>query len=212
MDNTFATPLLQNPLDLGAAVVMHSGTKYLAGHSDVLMGALVARDAELMGRIESYRSTQGAILGPMEAWLTLRGIRTLDVRLERQQRSAGVLAERLDGHPAIARVRYPGLPGDPGCARPPGRCAASAPCWRSSRPVGSRSPSGWSAPCGCGCRPPVWAGRVAARTASPDRVRAGHGAGRADPGSSSARNTWTTCGTTSAAPGRGDRRRRLTRP
>lgn len=117
VDNTFATPLLQNPLDLGAAAVMHSGTKYLAGHSDVLMGALVARDAELLGRIESYRSTQGAILGPMEAWLTLRGIRTLDVRLERQQRSAGVLAERLDGHPAIARVRYPGLPGDPGHAR-----------------------------------------------------------------------------------------------
>jgi cystathionine gamma-synthase len=114
VDNTFATPLLQNPLEFGATVVMHSGTKYLAGHSDVVMGALVARDPALLERIEGYRGTQGAILGPMEAWLTLRGLRTLAVRLERQQAGAGVLAERLGDHPAVARVRYPGLPGDPG--------------------------------------------------------------------------------------------------
>ncbi len=114
VDNTFATPLLQNPLDLGASVVMHSGTKYLAGHSDVLLGVLVARDEELLGRIRSHRGLHGGILGPMEAWLALRGLRTLAVRLERQQASAGVLAERLSRHPSISRVRYPGLRDDPG--------------------------------------------------------------------------------------------------
>lgn len=114
VDNTFATPLLQNPLDFGATVVMHSGTKYLSGHSDVVLGALVTRDQELLGRIEAYRASQGAILGPVEAWLALRGIRTLAVRLERQQTTAGVLAERLTTHRAVARVRYPGLAGDPG--------------------------------------------------------------------------------------------------
>ena len=114
IDNTFATPLLQNPLDFGASVVMHSGTKYLAGHSDVVAGVLIAREPELIDAILAYRGLHGAILGPMEAWLTLRGLRTLPVRLERQQASAGVLAQRLRAHPAVARVRYPGLPEDPG--------------------------------------------------------------------------------------------------
>ena len=116
VDNTFATPLLQNPLDLGAAVVMHSGTKYLAGHSDVVLGALVARDEDLLAGLRSHRGLHGGILGPMEAWLALRGLRTLPVRLERQQASAGVLADRLNRHPAVSRVRYPGLPDDPGHA------------------------------------------------------------------------------------------------
>ena len=114
VDNTFATPLLQNPLELGAAVVMHSGTKYLSGHSDVVLGVLVTRDEELLARIRAHRGLHGGILGPMEAWLALRGLRTLPVRLERQQASAGTLAERLSRHPAISRVRYPGLPHDPG--------------------------------------------------------------------------------------------------
>ena len=114
IDNTFATPMLQNPLDFGASVVMHSGTKYLSGHSDVVAGVLIARDAELLDAIRAYRGLHGAILGPMEAWLTLRGLRTLPVRLERQQASAGVLAERLSAHPAVSLVRYPGLAGDPG--------------------------------------------------------------------------------------------------
>ncbi len=114
VDNTFVTPLLQNPLDLGASVVLHSATKYLSGHSDVVAGALVTRDEGLLNRLQSYRTMQGSILGPMEAWLVLRGLRTLPVRLERQQATAGVLAERLNAHPAIARVRYPGLVDDPG--------------------------------------------------------------------------------------------------
>ena len=116
VDNTFATPLLQNPLALGASVVMHSGTKYIAGHSDVVLGVLVARDEQLLDQLRGYRGLHGAILGPMEAWLALRGLRTLAVRLERQQSSAGVLAERLHGHPAVSRVRYPGLASDPGHA------------------------------------------------------------------------------------------------
>jgi cystathionine gamma-synthase len=117
VDNTFATPLLQNPLALGAAVVMHSGTKYLAGHSDVVLGVLVATDDDLLSRLRAYRGLHGAILGPMEAWLALRGLRTLSVRLERQQASAATLAQRLSEHPAISRVRYPGLPTDPGHER-----------------------------------------------------------------------------------------------
>ncbi|MBK8445779.1 MAG: aminotransferase class I/II-fold pyridoxal phosphate-dependent enzyme [Micropruina sp.] len=117
VDNTFATPLLQNPLALGASVVMHSGTKYLSGHSDVVLGLLVAHDAELLEGLRGYRGLHGGILGPMEAWLALRGLRTLAVRLDRQQASAGVLAERLAGHPAISRVRYPGLSSDPGHQR-----------------------------------------------------------------------------------------------
>ena len=116
VDNTFATPLLQNPLDFGASVVMHSGTKYLAGHSDVVLGVLVSNEAHLLDQLRGYRGLHGAILGPMEAWLALRGLRTLGVRLERQQATAGVLAERLHAHPAISKVRYPGLPSDPGHA------------------------------------------------------------------------------------------------
>ncbi|HOQ52775.1 MAG TPA: aminotransferase class I/II-fold pyridoxal phosphate-dependent enzyme [Micropruina sp.] len=117
VDNTFATPLLQNPLELGASVVMHSGTKYLAGHSDVVLGLLVVRDEALLAQLRAYRGLHGGILGPMEAWLALRGLRTLAVRLERQQASAAVLADRLSEHPAISRVRYPGLPSDPGHQR-----------------------------------------------------------------------------------------------
>lgn len=117
VDNTFATPLLQNPLTLGASVVMHSGTKYLAGHSDVVLGVLVAADEALLQQLRSYRGLHGAILGPMEAWLALRGLRTLAVRVERQQATAGVLAKRLHEHPAISLVRYPGLPSDPGHER-----------------------------------------------------------------------------------------------
>ncbi|MFT3862622.1 trans-sulfuration enzyme family protein [Micropruina sp.] len=117
VDNTFATPLLQNPLALGAAVVLHSGTKYLAGHSDVVLGLLVTADHELELRLRAHRGLHGGILGPMEAWLALRGLRTLAVRIERQQASAGVLARRLSEHPAVSLVRYPGLPGDPGHGR-----------------------------------------------------------------------------------------------
>lgn len=116
VDNTFATPLLQNPLADGADVVMHSATKYISGHSDVVLGVLVARDEELLAAIRHQREVLGAIPGPFEAWLALRGVRTLPVRLERAQATAGVLAGRLASHPAVVRVRYPGLPDDPGHA------------------------------------------------------------------------------------------------
>ena len=114
VDNTFATPLLQRPLALGADVVVHSATKLLAGHSDVVSGLVVTGRPEVVDSIRTRRSLHGAILGPWEAWLTLRGIRTLGIRLERAQASAAVLAERLVGHPAVERVRYPGLADDPG--------------------------------------------------------------------------------------------------
>jgi len=111
VDNTFATPILQRPLELGADLVVHSATKYLAGHSDVVMGAVVTRDDELWSVLKGRRDLIGAIPGPMEAWLALRGLRTLPLRVERAQDNARELARRLDEHPAIDRVRYPGLGG-----------------------------------------------------------------------------------------------------
>ena len=116
VDSTFATPLLQHPLDLGADVVLHSATKYISGHSDVVLGALITRDSMLYAKLAHHRSTTGSIAGPFEAWLALRGVRTLPVRFARQQATAGELARRLAGHPAVSRVRYPGLPDDPGHA------------------------------------------------------------------------------------------------
>ena len=121
VDNTFATPLLQRPLDIGADVVVHSATKFLAGHSDVVMGALVtarnARGDDLHDQLASRRRKVGAIAGPFETWLALRGLRTLALRIERSSANAAELARRLTSHPAIERVRYPGLPSDPGHAR-----------------------------------------------------------------------------------------------
>src|SRR4051812_27569230 len=114
VDNTFATPLLQRPLEHGADVVVHSATKYLGGHADLLMGAAVTADPGLAARLREHLDVDGAVPGPMDAFLALRGLRTLDVRLERAQASAGELARRLDAHPAVQRVRYPGLPEDPG--------------------------------------------------------------------------------------------------
>lgn len=118
VDNTFATPLVQRPLELGADVVVHSVTKYLAGHSDVVMGAAVTADAELHRRLHAHRTLHGAIAGPMEAFLALRGMRTLALRLERAQSNAAELARRLDaarleGSLPLAAVTYPGLPGHP---------------------------------------------------------------------------------------------------
>ena len=114
VDNTFATPLLQQPLQLGADVVVHSATKFIAGHSDVLMGAAVTADEAMFDALHRRRTLAGAIAGPMEAFLALRGLRSLPVRLDRAQASATVLAQRLSDHPAVVRVRYPGLPTDPG--------------------------------------------------------------------------------------------------
>ena len=109
VDNTFATPLLQQPLDLGADIVVHSATKYLGGHSDLLMGALVTRDDELLGVLKARRDLIGAIPGAFEAWLALRGMRTLTVRVERAQANAAELARRLEGRPGVIEVRYPGF-------------------------------------------------------------------------------------------------------
>jgi cystathionine gamma-synthase len=117
VDNTFATPLLQQPISLGADIVMHSATKFIAGHSDVILGAVVTADDELWNAVELRRRSLGAIPGPMEAWLALRGLRTLALRLERAQSNAAFLAQRLLEHPQVSRVRYPGLAGDPGHKR-----------------------------------------------------------------------------------------------
>ncbi len=111
VDNTFATPILQRPLTLGADLVVHSVTKYLAGHSDVLMGAVVAADDELYAVLKGRRDLMGATPGTLEAWLALRGLRTLHLRVERAQANATELVRRLTGHSALAEVRYPGFGG-----------------------------------------------------------------------------------------------------
>jgi cystathionine gamma-synthase len=113
LDSTFNTPMVLRPLDLGVDVVMHSATKYLGGHSDLLMGVLVTRTAERADALRRRRTTTGAMPGALECYLALRGLRTLAVRMERAQANAQVLAERLAADPRLSRVRYPGLAGDP---------------------------------------------------------------------------------------------------
>jgi cystathionine gamma-synthase len=117
VDNTFSTPLRQRPLAQGADVVVHSATKYMGGHSDVVLGAVVTGNPELRTRLHTMRTLHGAIPGPFEAWLTLRGIRTMALRLDRAEANAMELAVRLSSHPAVSKVRYPGLPTDPGHQR-----------------------------------------------------------------------------------------------
>jgi cystathionine gamma-synthase len=109
VDNTFATPLLQQPLSLGADVVVHSATKFIAGHSDVLLGAVVTADDQLFDVLKRRRDMIGAVPGTFETWLALRGLRSLHVRLERAQVNAQELVRRLEGHPAVGAVRYPGF-------------------------------------------------------------------------------------------------------
>ncbi len=114
VDNTFASPFLQRPLELGADVVVHSATKYLAGHSDSVTGALVLDDDELAEKIAFLLNAAGSVSGPMDAWLTIRGLKTLGVRMERHCANAQVLAEWLTTHPAVSAVHYPGLLSHPG--------------------------------------------------------------------------------------------------
>jgi cystathionine gamma-synthase len=109
VDNTFATPLLQQPLTQGADIVLHSATKFSSCHSDVLMGAVVVQDEEVYAALKGRRDLAGAVPGPFEAWLALRGLRTLHVRLERAQSNAAELARRLAEHPSVEEVRYPGF-------------------------------------------------------------------------------------------------------
>jgi cystathionine gamma-synthase len=114
VDATFSTPLIVRPLDLGADIVMHSVTKYFAGHADLLMGVLIARDGQRADELAARRMMTGAIPGALEAYLALRGLRTLPLRLERAQANALELAQRLATHTAVTLVRYPGLVGDAG--------------------------------------------------------------------------------------------------
>ncbi|BDZ45707.1 cystathionine gamma-synthase [Naasia aerilata] len=114
VDNTFASPALQRPLELGADVVVHSTTKYLGGHSDVLGGAVITNDDQLAEQVRFLQFAAGAILAPFEAWLTTRGIKTLGVRMERHSANAQAVAEHFVGHPGVERVYYPGLPTHPG--------------------------------------------------------------------------------------------------
>lgn len=110
VDNTFASPYLQQPLTLGADVVVHSTTKYLGGHSDVVGGALVVADADLGERLAYHQNAMGAVNGPFDAWLVLRSLKTLGVRMDRHSANAGRIAEWLLEHPAVGDVLYPGLP------------------------------------------------------------------------------------------------------
>jgi cystathionine gamma-synthase len=114
VDNTFASPYLQQPLSLGADVVVHSTTKYLGGHSDVLGGALVVNDPELAEALKFHQNAMGAVGGPFDAWLTLRGIKTLGVRMDRHCDNAERVVDYLTRHPRVATVLYPGLPEHPG--------------------------------------------------------------------------------------------------
>lgn len=113
VDSTFATPLLQSPLELGADLVVHSATKFIGGHADLLLGVVATGDADLHARLQRRREVAGATPGALECFLALRGARTLALRLRQAQASAGELARRLATHPAVQRVRYPGLPDHP---------------------------------------------------------------------------------------------------
>ncbi len=117
VDNTFLTPYLFRPFDHGADIAVYSATKYLGGHNDVLAGAAVCADAAAGARLAAIQNATGGVLGPMDSWLLLRGLKTLAVRMDRQQENARTLAAFLAGHPHVARVRYPGLAGDPGHER-----------------------------------------------------------------------------------------------
>lgn len=114
VDNTFASPYLQTPLDLGADIVLHSATKYLGGHSDSVHGALVVKDKELAGRLYFIQNSSGAVPGPMDCFLILRGIKTLHLRVERACQNAAKIAEFLQTHPRVANVYYPGIKSHPG--------------------------------------------------------------------------------------------------
>lgn len=116
VDNTFASPVLQKPISLGADLVVHSGTKYLGGHSDLIAGVVVAANAELGQKIKFLQNASGAILGPFDSWLLIRGIETLHLRVRQHCASARAIAALLEHHPAVDKVFYPGLPTHPGHA------------------------------------------------------------------------------------------------
>lgn len=114
VDNTFLTPYLLRPLDLGADITVYSGSKYLSGHNDTICGLAVVKDQTLAERVYFHQNSVGAVLGPQDSWLAIRGMKTLTVRLDRQQENARLLAEWLLRHPRVNKVYYPGLAGHPG--------------------------------------------------------------------------------------------------
>jgi cystathionine gamma-synthase len=114
VDNTFATPYLQNPLDLGADAVVHSTTKYLGGHSDVVGGFVATNDPTIAERLYFLQKSLGAVPGPFDSWLVLRGLKTLALRMQRHSENARAVAAWLEGQPAVTKVLYPGLPDHPG--------------------------------------------------------------------------------------------------
>ena len=126
VDNTFATPYLQQPLELGADVVVHSTTKYCGGHSDIIGGALVLNDDDLAEQLRFHQNAIGGVASPFDCWLVLRGLRTLAVRMERHCDNAELVAAYLDEHPRIAQVYFPGLDAHQDMTWPSGRCAATA--------------------------------------------------------------------------------------
>jgi cystathionine gamma-lyase len=113
VDNTFASPYFQQPLNLGADIVMHSTTKYINGHSDIIGGALVTNDEKIYNSIKFYQNAAGGVPSPFDAWLTLRGIKTLAVRMRQHEENAKAVAAFLESHPCVERVYYPGLPSHP---------------------------------------------------------------------------------------------------
>lgn len=113
VDNTFASPYLQNPLDMGADIVMHSATKYLGGHSDVVMGALIINDDEIAEQLYFIQNSSGAVCGPMDSFLVLRGIKTLHLRMQRHCENGAKIAEFLESHPAVDKVYWPGFENHP---------------------------------------------------------------------------------------------------
>ena len=221
VDATLATPLLQRSLELGADFVVHSATKYLAGHADSLLGVVVCPDAAGRDELIARRAMTGALPGPLEVYLALRGVRTLALRVERSQANAAELAPRLVSHPAVSRVRYPGLADDPGHelasrqmsgfgamiafevgSADDGPDAAEAVCHGSAadrqrdQPRRGREPgrAPRAVPGGSGPRarePDPVLGRLRARRGSVDRPRAG-ARGRLDPQAA-------TCGSKPAA-------------
>ena len=116
VDNTFASPVFQQPFQLGADIVVHSVTKYLAGHSDLIQGAVLARDAAVFEPIKFLQNATGAVPSPFDCWLTLRGLKTLELRMQRHAQNAAAIAEALSTHPSVKRVYYPGLSTHPGHA------------------------------------------------------------------------------------------------
>jgi cystathionine gamma-synthase len=114
VDNTFLTPYLLRPLDLGADITIYSGSKYLAGHNDTVCGIVAVKDPVLAEQVYFHQNGIGAVLGPQDSWLTIRGMKTLTIRMERQQENAMAIALWLQGHPKVGRVYYPGLPAHPG--------------------------------------------------------------------------------------------------